>query len=374
MSSVPDRVLKLAIEIQQIPAPTFAEARRAGFVRDAFDRAGLLAVAADEMHNVYARMPGTSPGVRPILVTAHTDTVFPANTDLTLREAPGQLIGPGIGDNSLGVAGLMGLVWSLQAEKIEPPGDIWLAANVREEGLGDLAGMRAVVRHFGQRAKAILVLEGMALGHIYHRGVGVRRYQISVGTEGGHSWLRFGKPSAIHELMRLGAHLADLEAPAQPRSTFNIGVIEGGTSVNTIASSASLQLDLRSEDPAVLNEMAGRAEKIARSYAGPEVEIDLKLIGERPPGELRKDHPLVQLAVEALNAVGGSFPSLEAGSTDANIPLSYGLPCICIGLTRGGNAHTLAEYIETEPLALGLRALTLTLLGAFEMNTIAETT
>ncbi|MBI4771325.1 MAG: M20/M25/M40 family metallo-hydrolase [Chloroflexi bacterium] len=367
MSTVPFRVLKLAQAIQQIPAPTFAEAERAEFVRQAFNRAGLLDVGCDQLHNVYARLPGASPGVKPLLVTAHTDTVFPAGTDLALRHQPGRIFGPGLGDNALGVAGLLGLVWALHQRGAEPPGDIWLSANVGEEGLGDLAGMRAVVRRFGERVRATLVLEGMALGHVYRQAIGVRRYQIGVRTEGGHSWLRFGKPSAIHVLMRLGAQIAALEVPYQPRTTFNIGVIAGGTSVNTIAGEASFQLDLRSEEPAELGRLAARVEALANALAGPEVEISLRVIGDRPAGELPADHPLVRLALRSLNAVGFPLPALEAGSTDANLPLSLGQPCVCIGLSRGGNAHTSEEYIETEPLADGLRALTLTALGTFEI-------
>ncbi len=367
MNDLAYRVIKLARQIQQIPAPTFAESQRAELLREAFDRAGLLDVGMDELNNVYARVPGASAAVPPVLVTAHIDTVFPEGTKLSLREESGRLVGPGIGDNAVGAAGLLGLVWSLQAGQQEPLGDLWLAANVREEGLGDLEGMRAVLRRLGGRVQAVLVLEGMALGHIYHRGIGVRRYSISIQTEGGHSWLRFGQPSANHVLMQLGARLADLSVPAQPRTTLNIGLISGGISVNTIASQASLLLDLRSEDSCSLRELAERVEAVAQSFQAPGISVEIRVVGDRPPGDLSPQHPLTQLAVRCLEAAGIFNPHLEAGSTDANLPLSCGLPALCLGLTRGGSSHTQEEYIETEPLEQGLRALTLTVLGAYAL-------
>ena len=194
-SPLVQRVLDMACDIQQIPAPTFAEGARAAFVRERFAAEGLAEVEQDEIGNVFGRRPGQSAASAPVLVTAHLDTVFPAGTPLTLVRQPGRIAGPGIGDNSLGVAGLFGLLWALGGEGL--PGDLYLAANVGEEGLGDLRGMRRVCDRLGARVRATIVLEGMALGHIYHAGLAVRRYRLTVRTEGGHSWLHFGRPSAI---------------------------------------------------------------------------------------------------------------------------------------------------------------------------------
>ncbi len=358
-------LLDLACAIQQIPAPTFHETARAAFVRDQMLAEGLMDVEIDDLGNVFARRPGLDPAAAPVLVTAHLDTVFPAETPLTLARGADRIAGPGIGDNSLGVAGLFGLVWSLREQTL--PADLWLAANVGEEGLGDLCGMRRVVDRLGARARAIIVLEGMALGHIYHSGLGVRRYRISAHTEGGHSWLHFGRPSAIHILLRLGARITELPVPAAPRTSFNIGTIAGGTSINTIARQASFDLDLRSESPAALASLAAQVESLAGEFNAPDVTIELKVVGDRPVGAIPRSHPLVQLAAQALAEVGISDCAFETGSTDANIPLSRGIPCVCLGLTRGANSHRPDEYIETTDLERGLAAVTRVVRGAFSL-------
>jgi acetylornithine deacetylase/succinyl-diaminopimelate desuccinylase-like protein len=365
-----ERLLDLACAIQQIPAPTFHEQARAAFVREQFAALGLADVEIDDLGNVYGRRPGGSASFgsaqdkRPVLVTAHTDTVFPADTPLTLTRAPGRISGPGIGDNSLGVAGLCGLVWALEGEAL--PGDLLLAANVGEEGLGDLRGMRRVVERFGAQAQAIIVLEGMALGHIYHAGIGVRRYRFTARAEGGHSWLHFGRPSAIHALVRLGARITDFVVPPSPKTTFNIGAIGGGTSINTIAREAWLDLDLRSEDPATLAALAARVEELAHSFNGQGVQIETQIIGDRPSGAIPRDHPLVQLAARALQEARLPF-SFESGSTDANLPLSRGRPCVGLGLAYGGNAHRPDEYIETREIDKGLQSLASVVRGAFSL-------
>ena len=363
--SILDRVLDLACAIQQIPAPTFHEQTRAAFVRDHFAAEGLEGVEMDDIGDVYACLPGRDRQARPVLLTAHLDTVFPAETPLALARSAERIAGPGIGDNSLGVAGLFALVWLARSQPL--PGDVLLAANVGEEGLGDLRGMRRVVDRLGARVRATVVLEGMALGHIYYAGLGVRRYRLTVQTEGGHSWLHFGRPSAIHVLMRLGARITELSLPAAPRTTFNIGTISGGTSINTIAREASFDLDLRSESPSALEALAARVEALAAEFSNSEVAIDARVIGNRPTGALPRDHPLVQLAVQSLAAAGVSDCSLEIGSTDANIPLSRGLPCVCLGLTRGANSHRPDEYIDTRDLERGLDAVWRVARGAFEL-------
>jgi acetylornithine deacetylase/succinyl-diaminopimelate desuccinylase-like protein len=356
------RTLDLACEIQQIPAPTFAEHERAAFVRDQFAKAGLVDVWVDELGNVYGRRPGAGRS-RPLLVSAHTDTVFPADTSLTLLRRPELISGPGIGDNSLGVAGLFALLWALG--DTPPPGDLWLAANVGEEGLGDLRGIRAVIDRLGGIVAGTIVLEGMALGRVYHAGIGVRRYRLSAEAEGGHSWLNFGRPSAIHRLVRLAAALTDLDVSRKPRTTFNIGVIRGGTSVNTIARTAELELDLRSESPATLAALSAQVEALVARHQNSDAPLRCEVIGDRPPGSIAPEHGLVKAAISALGRQGLSA-TLDTGSTDANLPLSRSLPCVCIGLTTGANAHRPDEYIDTAPLDRGLAALNDTVALAFE--------
>jgi acetylornithine deacetylase/succinyl-diaminopimelate desuccinylase-like protein len=347
-----DRLLDLACAIQQIPAPTFHEQARAEFVRQHFQALNLLDVTQDDLGNVYARHPGGA--ARPLLITAHTDTVFPAQTDLTLTRTPGRIAGPGIGDNSLGVAGLFGLLWALGDEPL--PGDLWLAANVGEEGLGDLNGMRRVIEQLGSHVQATLVLEGMSLGRIIHGGIGVQRYRITARAEGGHSWLHFGQPSAIHALMAVGAKLTTLTVPASPKTTFNIGTVTGGTSINTIAREASIDVDFRSESPAHLDDLVARALALIPDDPASGVQFEATQIGQRPAGSIPRDHPLVRAAARTLEAEGLT-PLFESSSTDANVPLSLGLPCVCIGLGYGNHAHRPDEYIETRDIDKGLNAL-----------------
>jgi acetylornithine deacetylase/succinyl-diaminopimelate desuccinylase-like protein len=351
-----DRLLEMAIAIQQIPAPTFAEGPRAEFVRERFLAEELRDVSLDSVGNVYARLPGKNKRAALLVVSAHLDTVFSTEADLRVTRDSKRLHGPGIGDNSMGVAALFGLAWSLRERGVQLPGDVWLVANVGEEGLGDLRGMKEVVKRFGAKPRAYLVLEGMAFGHIYHRAVAVQRYRISVKTAGGHAWSDYGQPSAVHELAGLAAHIASLELPSVPRTTLNVGKIEGGTGVNVLASHASLELDLRSEDSATLASLVARVDELLESAGRPGVRVEAENIGHRPGGQIPAQHPLVQLAVEAVRAQGVE-PHLTGGSTDANVPLSKGFPAIVMGITTGGGAHTLQEYLDVGLVGKGMRAV-----------------
>ena len=371
MNNLVKRTIEMAVQIQQIPAPTFQERERADFIYAQFQAEGLHDVHIDNLGNVYGCLHGEiSSGERfaPLVVSAHTDTVFPVTTDLTSKREDGKIYGPGIGDNCTGVAGLFGLLWGLRKQNPDSspdstglPGDIWLVANVGEEGLGDLNGMRAVVDHFESKnvlppPRAYIVLEGMALGHVYHRALGVRRFRITANTQGGHSWANFGRPSAIHELAHLVTQITSIQLPEEPKTTYNVGIIQGGTSINTIAQHAEMELDLRSESPAMLSQLIAKVEYLVAQANHPGVIIAAEQIGARPAGEISVSHPLVQLACTVLTELGIQ-PHLQIGSTDANIPLSKNLPAICIGLTHGGGAHTTEEYIQIDPLELGIRQL-----------------
>jgi len=349
------RLLDLTVEIQQIPAPTFAEAKRAQFVKGLFETEGLQDVTMDEVDNVYACLPGEGKA-KPLVISAHLDTVFPAETDLAVRKRRARIIGPGIGDNSLGVAALIGLVWLLRKREISLPGDLWFVANVCEEGLGDLRGMRAVVDRFGSNVHAYLIIEGLSLGYIQHRALGVQRYRVTAKTTGGHSWSDYGHPSAIHELSNLVTKLTALPLPDDPRTTMNVGRIGGGTSINAIASKAWLELDLRSESPQVLAEVAGRVENLIETVSRPDVRMEAEVIGKRPAGEIPATHPLVRLAAECLRAEKIDS-RLMIGSTDANVPLSRSLPALVLGVTSGAGAHTIGEFINIEPVGRGMQQL-----------------
>jgi acetylornithine deacetylase/succinyl-diaminopimelate desuccinylase-like protein len=364
-SELIDRVIQRIIEIQQIPSPTFHEEKRARFIRQQFKAEGLKDVSMDELCNVYARLPGDNSETC-LVVSAHLDTVFPVDTDLEVTKKRGQVAGPGIGDNSSGLGGLFGLLWSLTSEGIKLPGDLWLVANVGEEGLGDLNGMKAVVDRFEDKTLGYIVLEGMVYGRIYHQGLGVRRYRVTFRTPGGHSWVDYGAPSAIHELASLVTRLVSLKLPNKPRTTMNIGKFNGGISVNSIASEASLDLDLRSGGRDQLDRLIVKVEKLVHSFNRPGVETSYELIGNREMGGLDDDHPLVELAVRVMENQGRT-PELDVGSTDANVPLSRGYPAICIGVTNGGHGHTTNEFILTEPLLGGISQIVEVVLVSFDV-------
>lgn len=357
MSDIVNRIIERAVEIQQVPAPTFDEGKRGEFVQARFSNEGLQDVSMDNVGNVYGCIPGDRLSkAKPLIVSAHLDTVFPTQTDLRVTREPGVIHAPGLGDNSLGVAALFGLLWMLRERELQLGGDMWLVANVCEEGLGDLRGMKAVVERFGPDVQAYLVLEGLAFGHVYHRAVGVKRYRITARTTGGHSWSDYGKPSAIHELAKLVVRLTSLALSTSPRTTMNVGKISGGTSVNVIASEASLDLDLRSEGQGSLAELIEAVEELIHNAGRADVSVEAEVIGQRPAGEISSSHRLVRLAEECLREQGVN-PIHTSGSTDANVPLSKGYPAIVLGVSTGGSAHTVQEFINTAPVAKGMEQL-----------------
>ena len=357
------QLIEMCIAIQQIAAPTMAEGDRAAFVETQFRRLDLADIVQDEVSNVYARVPGrrSQPA---LLVSAHTDTVFPAETNLAIHRDDPQhrLYGPGLGDNSTGVAALLTLAETLR--NLPPPAvDIWFVANSGEEGLGDLRGMRAAVDRLQSHLGACIVIEGMGLGRIVHQALGSRRYRISVSAPGGHSWSAFGSPSAVHTLVQIAERLTRLDAPISPRTSFNIGRISGGTSINTIAESAALELDLRSEQSSTLEAIIEQALTIVRRFQTPAwrergVIVGVETIGDRPSGDIPLGHPLVRATERAMLSAGVAVePGERISSTDANIPLSRGIPAVCVGVTRGGNAHRLDEWISTREFGKGMQHL-----------------
>ncbi len=357
-------ILETAIAVQQVPAPTFDEGERSALVLDRLRALGLSDVTSDEIGNVYGRRPGHA--VRPgLLIAAHLDTVFPRETDLRLRYEGDRVYGPGLGDNSTGVAGLIHLAQAMQRHDLPNGGDIWFVANVGEEGLGDLCGIRAAVKRLQPRISSVIALEGCDFGTLHHQAIGVRRYRIEAVAPGGHSWGNYGTPSAIHTLVRLAARITELHVPRTPRTSFNIGVITGGTSVNTIAEHASMLLDMRSVSATALANLVAQVDRLVAVAAAehPDVQLHVQTVGDRPSGAIERDHPLVQAAVAAYHSVGASV-SFQQSSTDANIPLSMGIPAVCVGLTDGGNAHRHDEYIQPANLGRGMQALLLLALAA----------
>jgi tripeptide aminopeptidase len=364
--------LETALAIQQVPAPTFEEAARSAFVLERLRRIGLSDVTSDELGNVYGCRPGRAgsqdeaqPQRPALLIAAHLDTVFPRGTDLQVRYEGDRIYGPGLGDNSTGAAAMLRIAEVMERHDLPNEGDVWFVGNVGEEGLGDLRGIRAAVERLRDKLGAVIILEGCDFGTLHHQAIGVRRYRIEVTGPGGHSWGNYGTPSAIHVLARLAARITELHLGRTPRTTFNIGMIEGGTSVNTIAERASLLLDMRSVSAPALRDLVAQVDRlVAAAAAGhPDVQVRVVTVGDRPSGSIPREHPLVQAAVSAYQSVGATV-SYQQSSTDANIPLSMGIPAVCVGLTDGGNAHRQDEYIQPANLGRGLQALLLLALAA----------
>lgn len=360
-------VLETAIAIQQVPAPTFDEAQRGMVVQERMMALGLSDVQCDAIGNVYGRRPGQRNG-RTLLIAAHSDTVFPRETDLTVGRKGDRVYGPGLGDNSLGVAGLLHLAQTITEYDLPNSSDIWFVADVGEEGLGDLCGMRAAVDYLRPHLGAVIALEGCDFGKVHHQAIGVRRYRIDVTAKGGHSWGDYGTPSAINVLVRIAARITELSPPTSPRTTFNLGIIHGGTSINTIAEHAYLLLDMRSVDIGSLNNLVDQVDALIKAEAAYHAGVDVAVttVGDRPAGAIPREHALVRIAAAAYQSVGATVVYVQS-STDANIPLNQNIPAVCVGLTNGSNAHRRDEYILPANIGRGMQALLLLTLAASEI-------
>lgn len=342
------RLLQLICEV---PAPTFSEAERAQLIAELWREAG-LEPHVDDIGNVFADT-GVGEGPR-VLLAAHSDTVFPAGTDVSVQKAGGRWLAPGIGDNSSSVAVLTHLAGSL-ASLPGPLPRISLASPVGEEGRGDLRGMRRLLEDHQGEFDFVIAVDGH-LGSIVDRAVGSKRFEFRFTARGGHSWGDYPSPSAVHAMASAMSALVELEVPDSPRSSLNIGTVSGGTSINAIAEKAVFDLDLRSLDPAVLAGMEQKALQAVREAAAKhKVELEAVQIGDRPVATV-DNSVLVRCATDALKE-HGIEPRTSAGSTDANAALAAGLPSICLGVYRGGDAHRLSEWIEPDSLATGYAAL-----------------
>ena len=355
-----ERLLANALDLQAIPSPTFEERERAVAFQSRLIASGWETVSPDPVGNVLGRLGEESAPA--VVVCAHLDSVFSRAEHWPARREEDSLCGPGIGDNALGLAVLLELASDLRA--FPPEADIWLAATVAEEGLGNLRGMYALVETTRHQACAYIVVEGMTLGHVYHRGLPARRLRIRLQTSGGHSWTHAGRPSAVHELVRLANRLVQLPLPSTPRTTLNLGRIEGGTAINAVAAHASLELDLRSEEEKVVAGLESAVLQQAQSLARPEVRVECAAVGSRPGGGLPASHPLVVAAVASLHAQDVKDVQLGAGSTDASAPLSLGLPAVCLGVTSGRMAHSQEESVDLAPIRQGYAAVLATVVEA----------
>ncbi|TWT24311.1 M20/M25/M40 family metallo-hydrolase [Planomicrobium sp. CPCC 101110] len=358
------------IAITEIPAPPFKERQRAEDFQRRLQELGLENVEMDSEGNVYGIRRGSGQGPK-IFVSAHLDTVFPEGTDTKVRKEGGILYAPGIGDDTRGLAELLAVVRTLNRANIETVGDIVFGGTVGEEGAGDLRGVKAFFAEH-EDIDGFLSLDGPGFDHITYLGTGSFRYTVTYRGPGGHSFGDFGSPSAAHALGRAIAAIADLETPKEPKTTFSVGEVKGGTSVNAIAQEASMTVDLRSNDSAALEKLDKQFLAIVQKAAEAENEkwkdsritVDIKRFGNRPPASQSADAPIVRIACAAVEAIGGT-PALGApSSTDANHPMSLGIPAVTIGLggTFGG-AHTLEEWHNPADGHLGIQKSLMTILG-----------
>ncbi len=344
------------IAIAQVPAPTFAEGERADLVERRLRELGAEDVRRFGHDNVAGRLGPA--GGRGIALLAHLDTVFSADVSHTVSQRHGRLYGPGVGDNSAGVAGMLTALRALRESDVPLERPIWFVGNVGEEGLGDLRGAREAMDWLDGRVDAVLAIEGTMLGRLGHVAVGSRRLRVSFRAEGGHSWLDFGRPSAVHAAVSAAARIASLQVPVEPRTTYNVGRIEGGSGVNVIAPSAEFVLDMRSVSPEALDSLFGEVGQIIDASVVEGVQATVEQVGNRPAGSIPRNHPLVEVCAAAIERVG-LRPEPTAGSTDANIPLSLGLPALALGITRGSGIHSAGEWVEIEPMRQGVEQLVL---------------
>lgn len=362
LSDTIEQVVDETLALCRIPAPTFDEAERAAYVARRMRDIGLADVQIDAIQNVTGIL-GNGHSAPTTLVTAHIDTVFPRTTPLDVRRTTKRLYGPSIGDNSVAVTGMLQVAAALQGLASLPPGRVVFAASVGEEGLGNLCGIRALLETWQGKIDTVIAVEGHGVDEIRNTALGSTRLKIRLQGPGGHSWGAFGTPSAIHALGYAIQKITEIKVPQYPKTTYNIGMIEGGESINTIAPQATMWVDLRSVASTALQCLETQVEQVLHAVGQQTgIQINSQIVGQRPAAALPVGHPLCQGIVairQQLQLRPGTF---SAASTDANLPLSQNIPAVCLGITRGAQAHTIKEYIDIAPIAQGMQQLFLTIL------------
>ena len=337
-----DEALRLLIDLAQIPAPSNQEERRAEFCLDWLRGKGAENAYIDKALNVI--YPIDDDGQKELMVfMAHSDVVFPDLEPLPLTIEDGRIYCPGVGDDTANAVALMTAAGYIAREKLMPKDcGVLLVINSGEEGLGNLKGSRQIMADFGHRVKEFITFDGNA-NVVVTKAVGSRRYRVTVRTEGGHSYARFGAPNAIAQLSQIISQLYEIRVPEIGRTTYNVGTISGGTSVNTIAQSAEMLFEFRSDEREGLAIMQENFERVLEEYRDAGVQIELELVGDRPCGLEVDNSALADRAVRAVLAHYGLEPQFGCGSTDCNVPLSMGIPAICPGCVLGAGAHTREE-------------------------------
>ncbi len=358
-------VTEQQIRLTEIPAPEFSESRRGEALKEIFAASGLK-VRIDKTGNVIGERAG-SDASSVILLVAHLDTVFPADTDVHVKRDGSRLVAPGISDNGAGLAALVGLARALSESRVRTKKTIVLAGDVGEEGEGNLRGIRALVDAYGSRLAAVIAVDGPSTDYITTQGIASRRFEVNVTGPGGHSWSDFGAPNPITAVSRGIVLFSSKRVPDDPRSSYNFGVIEGGTSINSIPAGVTVKVDLRSEDEGELGRLetslrdamqAGVREELAETDAlSGALQLSVQSLGERPAGKLPADSPLLA-TIRSVDSYLGNRSRLERSSTDANIPLSLGIPAVALGGGgKGGGSHTLDEWYDPSGRELGSKRL-----------------
>lgn len=362
------------IRLCSIPSSPFKEHLRADYLKQKFSEYGLTDTTIDDEGNCLALLRGTS--LQPLLViSAHLDTVFSSNTNFSVSRRNGQLFGPGISDDGCGLVALLALAQAMKHSRLTTRGSILFVGTVGEEGEGNLRGVRYLMTKgtWAKRIDSFISLDGPGVDRITNEALGSRRYRVHLKGSGGHSWGDFGVPNAIHALGRAITRLVNYPAPKEPRTTFNIGRIEGGESINAIPAEASMEVDLRSAEESELRRLdayfrravtdAVQEENTGARPGDSPLQMHLDLIGTRPTGRTSPESYLVELAVAATKAVGFE-PRLEQASTDSNLPIALGIPAVTLGAGgQAGLSHTLAEWYDPKGRDAGLKRALLVMLG-----------
>lgn len=353
-------LVELIEALCKIPAPSHHEERRAAFVKAWFAENGFPDVTTDVAQNVIAPV-NCVPGREVIVFMAHTDTVFPDTEPMPLHRENGRLYCPGVGDDTANLAALMLAARYFRAQPQTADCGFLFVANACEEGLGNLKGCRQLMQDYAGRVREVISFDG-GLGSICNKAVGSARYRVAVRTEGGHSFGAFGNRNAIHALASMIGTLYTVKPPVEgdSKTTYNVGIIEGGTSVNTIAQEASMLYEYRSDSRVCLAKMKTMFESIVAAYRSMGAEVEVTLLGERPcMGDVNptRQQTLEERLSAAIQAEAECEPFFHSGSTDCNIPFSLGIPAVCTGVYRGRGAHTREEYIELASLPAGFRTM-----------------
>ncbi|WP_040006368.1 M20/M25/M40 family metallo-hydrolase [Fibrisoma limi] len=362
------------IRLTEIPSPPFKEMERAKAYAALMREAGADSVWLDEVSNVLAKRKGKS-GKKTVVVEAHLDTVFPAGTDVKVRQKGDTLYAPGVGDDTRGLTAVLTVLRGLEKANIETDADVLFVGAVGEEGLGDLRGVKHLFRPNGPKIDSYIAVDGHGISSITHRGLGSHRYRITFRGPGGHSYGAFG---IVNPHGALGKAIAYFTADADQftkqgiKTTYSVGVIGGGTSVNAIPYESWMEVDMRSESPErlagvdkLLQAAVQRAlkEENAMKRSGPDLTVEVKMVGDRPSGRIEPTVPLVQRAM-AVSSYLQAEPALHVGSTNANIPIAKGVPSVTIGSGgTGGGAHSLKEWWLNDKGHLGLQRIMLVLLA-----------